>query len=214
MNPYENEEVLNRILEFFKGAIEIEQVDFHGLSEGVAPEDLPLTFATSKVARCRPHRQGTGGFFVSKIRKIASTHTARNSHESKLQPKNPFTLDMSKSLFKRVDQWLTTTYGIRLDPVRHLLAASKEQIYLCSPDLLKLQGQLHFEKAGIPILKIDRDLYRPTHYLGNILGHLATKNFLTFDDETMQQYSEGKDVSLDPALLPKKLDLPYQIIKR
>jgi NOL1/NOP2/fmu family ribosome biogenesis protein len=76
---------------------------------------------------------------------------------------------MSKSLFKRVDQWLTTTYGIRLDPVRHLLAASKEQIYLCSPDLLKLQGQLHFEKAGIPILKIDRDLYRPTHYLGNIL---------------------------------------------
>jgi hypothetical protein len=29
----------------------------------------------------------------------------------------------------------------------------------------------------------------------------------------MQQYSEGKDISLDPALLPKKLDLPYQIIK-
>jgi NOL1/NOP2/fmu family ribosome biogenesis protein len=205
---------LNRILEFFKGAIEIEQVDFHGLSSGVTSQDVPLDFDPEKVARCWPHRQGTGGFFVSKIRKIDTTHHTKKQGESKLQPKNPFTLDMSKSLFKKVNQRLTATYGIQLDAVRHLLAASKEQIYLCSPDLMKLQGQLHFEKTGIPILKIDRDLYRPTHYLGNLLGHLATKNVITFDDTQIQIYSEGKDVDMNTIALPKKLDLPYQIIKR
>lgn len=214
LNPYENEEILNRILEFFKGAIEIEQVDFHGLSSGVHSADVPVTFDTDKVARCRPHRQGTGGFFVSKLRKISSTHHAKPNQHSKLEPKNPFTLDMSKSLFKRVDQRLTTTYGIRLDPTRHLLAASKEQIYLCSPEVSKVQGQLHFEKIGIPILKIDRDLFRPTHYLGNILWHLATKNVVVFDDLQMQSYSEGKEIDPTSFVSHKKLDLPYQIIKR
>lgn len=214
LNPYENEEILQRVLEFFKGALVVEQVHFHGLSDGVTPDDMPLDFDTTKVARCRPHRQWTGGFFVSKIRKISSTHTPKPNQHSKLQPKNPFTMDMSKSLFKKVSVRLAATYGIRLDPVRHLLAASKEQIYLCSPDLIKLQWLLHFEKTGIPILKIDRDLFRPTHYLGNILGHLATKNFIVFDDEQIQTYSEGKDVDLATISLPKKLDLPYQIIKR
>jgi len=214
LNPYENEEVLHRVLEFFKGAIEIEQVDFHGLSSGVAPEEIHLTFDTNKVGRCRPHRQGTGWFFVSKIRKITSTHDEKRKHESKLQPKNPFTLDMSKSLFKKVNLRLMATYGIHLDPVKHLLAASKEQIYLCSPDLLKIQGQLHFEKTWIPILKIDRDLYRPTHYLGNILWHLATKNFITLNDEQMQIYSEGKELDRSILPLPQKLTIPYQLIKR
>ncbi len=214
LNPYENEEILNRAVEFFKGAIDIEQVDFHGLSDGVSLEETPLVFDNKKVARCRPHRQGTGWFFVSKIRKVASTHDEKKRYDSKLQPKNPFTLDMSKSLFKKVDQRLTATYGIRLDPVKHLLAASKEQIYLCSPDLLKIQGKLHFEKTWIPILKIDRDLYRPTHYLWNILGHLATKNVITLDDAQMQAYSEWQEVDITSLVLPKKLSLPYQLIRR
>ena len=71
---------------------------------------------------------------------------------------------MSKSLQKHIGKRASDTYGITLDPTTHLLAASKEQIYLCSPDFTKLQSMLHVEKTGIPILKKDRETYRPTHY--------------------------------------------------
>jgi 16S rRNA (cytosine1407-C5)-methyltransferase len=215
LNQYENEEILNRILEFFPDTLAIEPVHFTNLSAWITTAEVSCAFDPNAVARCRPHRQGTGGFFVSKIRKIASTHTAKNARQdSKLAPKNPFSLDMSKSLFKKVGQFLDETFGIKLNENQHLLAASKEQIYLCSPDLLKLQWMLHFEKVWIPILKIDGVQYRPTHYLGNILGHLATKNVITLDDTMMQQYSQNEEF-IDPSL-PERIKwmTPYYIVKR
>lgn len=104
---------------------------------------------------------------------------------------------MSKGLYKRCAKELETTYGIALDPQTHFFIASKENIYLTSPTFLQIQPVLQVEKAGIPIFKIDRDVLRPTHFLGNILGHLATKNIVSFSDELMQQYSQGEEIEID-----------------
>lgn len=214
LNPYENEEILQRILEFFPETLEIEQVQFHELSSGITPEAMSLSFDPNKVARCRPHRQGTGGFFVSKIKKIKTTNKQKLSYESKLQPKNPFSLDMSKGLFKRVGKSLEENYGILLDSTIHLLVASKDKVYLCSPDLIKLQWLLQFEKAGIPILKIDNDTYRPTHHLGQLLGHLAKKNVITLDDAQMQAYCDGNEIDVTLTRDKKSKEHPYRIIQR
>ncbi len=73
---------------------------------------------------------------------------------------------------------------------------------------------LHFEKVLNPILKIDGEQDRPTHYLGNILGHLATKNVITLDDTMMQQYSQNEEF-IDPSLPERtKWMSPYYIVKR
>lgn len=150
---------------------------------------------------------------MSKLRKLHSTQKERSSrHDSKLAPKNPFSLDMSKSLFKKVGGRLQESYGIKLNADHHLLAASKEQIYLCSPDITKLQGKLHFEKIGTPIAKIDGLYYRPTHHLGQTLGHLATKQFITLDDTQMQAYSQNHD--LDLPVVPITKGDKYRIVKR
>lgn len=215
LNPYENEEILNRILDFFPDCLQIEPVSLQNTHHGIISPDVIPHFDPNYVTRCWPHHEGTGWFFVSKIRKTNSTKKERLSHDhSKLMPKNPFSLDMSKSLFKKVGSRLLETYWIKLDLELHLFAASKEQIYLCSPDITKLQGQLHFEKIGIPLCKIDGVQYRPTHYLGNMLGHLATKNVLLLDDDDMQLYSENKDFDLTAMISNKKPLCPYQIVKR
>lgn len=213
LNQYENEEILNRILDFFPDTLSIEPVDFTNLNPGISTDEIHCSFDPHAVARCRPHIQWTWWFFVSKIHKIASTNKERQSrHDSKLAPKNPFSLDMSTSLFKKVGTYLHDTFGIKIDEHRHMFAASKEQIYLCSPDIKKLQWMLHFEKIGTPILKIDGMQYRPTHHLWQTLWHLATKQFITLDDEQMQAYSQNNN--LDLPLAPIAKGDKYRIVKR
>ncbi|MDP2670613.1 MAG: hypothetical protein Q8O99_07060 [bacterium] len=158
---------------------------------------------------------------MAKLRKIASTKkTTPKTYESKLQPKNQFSLDMSKGLYKRCAKELEARYGIILNPEQHFFIASKEIIYLTSPTFAQIQPLLHVEKAGIPIFKIDRSILRPTHFLGNILGHLATKNVITFTDELMQRYSENEMIELKELPLPSASkreagsEVPYWIIQR
>lgn len=106
-------------------------------------------------------------------------------------------------------------FDIKIDPIQYLFVSTKTQIYLCSPDIKKVMPHLHAEKFGIPILKIDRDQYRPTHYVGNILGHLATKNIIEMNDEQMQSYVSSKTLTLEELdVIYEKKTFPYRLIKR
>jgi len=93
-------------------------------------------------------------------------------------------------LQKEIAKYLEEYRGIQIDKTQHFFLASKEQIYLCSPQVSKVLAQLHPNKVGIPILKIERKGYRPTHHLGNIFAHRATKNVIDLDDTQAQAYSE------------------------
>lgn len=107
-----------------------------------------------KVQRFWPHRQKTGGFFVSKLRKIAHTagvekpgKSKKDSHTHKLAPKNQFKLDTSKKLQKSVAKYLKDFFGVVVDSEREFFVATKDKVSLVSPEFLKLQKELHFEKA-------------------------------------------------------------------
>jgi len=50
-----------------------------------------------------------------------------------------------------------------------MFMASKDKLYLISPTVKAISTDLHFEKMGIPVAKIDKEIFRPTHHLGNIL---------------------------------------------
>jgi len=195
INPYENEVIVSKAKEFFNDDIQIEAIGSSSTADGLDREGLH--FDSKKCSRLRPHIQKTWWFFICKIRKI---NPSKDNYTlpHKLSPKNQFTLNKSKKLQTEANEWIKKSFWFELDPTKYLLAASKEKVYLTTPSFVDIQQNLHCEKVWIPILKTDRIYgFRPTHYLGNILGHLAKKNVLELTDEQAQAYSEGKNLSLD-----------------
>lgn len=195
INPYENEAILSKVLDFFKGDIELLSIETTNGHTWISHDSH--TIDTKKVARLRPHHQKTGWFFISKIRKLQATDVPYQLPH-KLSPINQFKLNTSKKLRKDVDTFLDKMFWIRLDPTLHNVASTKERVYLTSPDLEKVQQHLHFEKVWVPVLKVDRLFwFRPTHFTGKMLWHLATKNFITLTDEQAQTYSDSKNLQFD-----------------
>ena len=194
-NPYENEHILSKALEFFWDTIALEHTESLNASPWIEHECH--TIDTTKVSRLWPHKQKTWGFFISKIRKLKATDMDYTLPH-KLSPKNQFKLNTSKKLRKDVDTFLDKMFGIRLDPVVHSLASTKDRVYLTSPDLANVQQHLHFEKVWVPLVKVDRLFgFRPTHYVGTMLGHLATKNIIHVTDAQAQLYIDGKNIPLE-----------------
>ena len=220
LNPYENEIILARVLEFFKWAIELEPVDLNNVEPWIIPTQADDTQTGVKthidptlVARFWPQTQWTWGFFVSKIRKLKSMPYERH-RQHKLLPKNQFSLKTDKALQKNVAIYLRSEFGIEIDPKQHFFIASKEKVSVVSPTFMDIQQHLHCEKAWVPILTIDKKLwYRPMHYLGQIFGDKATKNTLEFSDEQMQDYTGGSN-NLKVEWEPATSELGYVIITR
>ncbi len=195
INPYENEYIINKALDFFKDDISIELVKTQNTAEWLERNDLD--FESKKCARLRPHIQKTGWFFICKIRKVKATAQSY-TQPHKLSPKNQFSLNKSKKLQSQASEWIKKNFGFELDPKRHLCVGTKEKLYLTTPSFAKIQEHMHLEKVWIPIMKFDRlEGFRPTHYLGNILWHLAHRQVLELSDEQAQRYSEWKNLTLE-----------------
>ena len=97
-----------------------------------------------------------------------------------------------------------TDFGITIDPAQHLFVATKNKVYLTSPEYLKIHETIYVQKTGIPLYEIGacpgssgkRGNYKPRHEIGNILGHLATKNTYDLSDEEAELYANRRDVSI------------------
>jgi len=205
LNPFENEGTLAKAFQFFGDSIELLDLSFQNLNEWIQRSTDDRSFdQKEKVSRCWPHIQKTGWFFIAKIRKINDPKNLTIRKDHKLLPRNQFKIDKSKwlqkKLAKRLDEW----FGIKIDEKKHFFVATKEKAYLCSPTFKNISPQLNAEKMWIPIAKLDRLLwFRPTHHLGNMLGHLATKHVVHVSADQMQQYSEWKNIPLEELILPK-----------
>lgn len=181
----------------------LEPVELENSNPGIRPPNSPHTpIDLHKVARFRPHIQKTGGFFVSKLKKLHAVEAEKREKTHKLLPQNQFKLDISKQLQHRISTHLTGIYGIEIDPSRHFFLATKETVYLTSPAFLEIQQHLQCEKVGIPVFKKDGERLRPTHHLGNMLGDTATKHVVTLTDEQIQEYSQGNSLPLADLQIP------------
>jgi 16S rRNA (cytosine1407-C5)-methyltransferase len=219
LNPYENEFIIQKALSFFNWTVEL----LPSILENVSPWlDLihpeftnelasKTWYEAKKMARLRPHHHGTWWFFIAHLLKKEPTQATILKQHS-LAPKNQFGLDTSKALQQRLSTFLKETYGIVVDPEHHFFVASKEVVYLTSPRLMDIKPLLHCEKVWIPIAKIDRNGYRPTHYLGNMLGHLAKKNTIDLNSTQAQQRSNGEDLGLNE--IGTAYTQPYLILTR
>lgn len=75
LNHRENESQIQRLLETYPDAFEIEDVSMSSAESGIThygEQKMISSNHAQQCIRCRPHRQHTGGFFVTKFRKIRS----------------------------------------------------------------------------------------------------------------------------------------------
>lgn len=201
LNPYENEENVAKVLEFFKWAIELEDVEILGKSSWVNENydwEKIWDEEKEKVARFWPHKQKTWWFFIAKFRKTQSLEWKFTKNENKLAPRNPYKIDISKWMQKQVANYLLENFWINVDKSKFMFFATVNQVYITSPQFMELKDIIQFEKVWIPILKFWWDKkYLPLHWLWNVLWSQATKNFIILEEEDMQKYSQLQDISTE-----------------
>jgi NOL1/NOP2/fmu family ribosome biogenesis protein len=132
---------------------------------------------------------------MAKLKKQRSTKQLLPQAKPAIKRKNLF--DNSKQLQKKVQQGLEDAFGI-LTEKNHLFIATKNKVYLTSQAYMASNEYIYIEKTGIPIYEIGQTgNWIPTHHLGNILGHLATKNTYTMSDEEADLYSKKQDLQIE-----------------
>ncbi len=200
LNPIENEWNLKKILDFFGSSVELVNIEIKNKSSWIwyyNDEQILNSEDTQKVARFWPHIQKTWWFFISKIVKKDTTEKLV-SKESRLYPKNPFKIDFSNSLQKKILNYLSQEFGIKTIETAHFFVSTRNQVYLVSPKFLEIKDLMHIERIWIPILKTYEDgKLLPLHGLGSILGNTASKNFVELDEIISQKYALWEEISLD-----------------
>jgi len=220
LNPIENEWVIADIMREFLWKIELENVDVQWKSTGMdnrRGERIMESNQASKLARFRPHRNWIGGFFIAKIKKTVETwfitSVEAHNHVSPVKTLHATSLNSTPALQSEVRKRLQEEFWIEKTD-NYFFLETANNIYITSstyknlPDHLK-NNTCHGPFRGkiwIPIYDIGafrKGRYHlpaenriPTHHLGNILGHLATKNVIKLTDQQAQDYSDHKDISI------------------
>lgn len=200
LNPVENEDILQKIWEEFGDHIYIEHIDVVGAERWLSS----YSFAQD-IVRCWPHKQYTGWFFVSKIRKKDSFVWSQIFLQPKPSPiivRNPGYFDVGRDIQDMVCRYLVDVWGIVVDRNHYLFVRTPHHICVTSPLYMSAIGTAEFNRVGVPIVKLWSRVgdFRPLHQLGIILGTQATTNVLTLTQEQVQKYVLGEDFLCDTSL--------------
>ncbi len=197
INPWENEWVVSYILNKYKDYLTIENVEITWKTWGITQWQGELLLSqedAGKVARFWPHIQHTGWFFIALFKK----HKDTLDLGEKTQKTTSSQLIFSDQLQEKIIEILFNDYNILLPENEYFFVSTQKQVYITTKNYLLLHDKIHIEKVWVPIFKWNNNKeLRPLHGLGNILGHLATKNVIQLDDTSLQRYSDGYDLDTD-----------------
>ncbi len=130
--------------------IELENVDIANKSPGSNSALLDYSLSDEqlhKLARFWPHRQHTGGFFITKLIKNKSTDHKSQVTMKKSKTQNRSQYDISNKLQIEIAKQLANDYGIVVDPAKHFFIGTNKQVYLTTPAYKKLHDLLYVEKT-------------------------------------------------------------------
>lgn len=204
LNPIENELNIAHILHEFKDQITLENIDLADKSSGLTHwqgQEILSPENAAKVARFRPHIHNIWWFFIARFVKTWFITSPVETQNFASQTHTPHHRDEKSQ--QTITNKLMADFWIQTDEKKHFFIQTPNAIYLTSPlvQTPSLRGTkqsaspLHIQKTGIPIYEIGQRGNRiPTHHLGNILGHLATKNVIELTDDQAQDYADGKDM--------------------
>lgn len=191
LNPFENEGVISQVINKIWPAIELMSVPIEQKSNGIS-EFQDKTFLstddTQKVARFRPHIQHTWGFFILKLKKVASIETENKQDKRTLKESQLYTWP---ELEKKVRDYLDHHRGI-CKQANTTFISTNNAIYCTTKDYSNLSKKLHTEKIWLPIIKIGYSGERiPQQSIATCFWSSAKKNTQDLSNQQAQELSEN-----------------------
>lgn len=205
LTPEENEGVIRSILNKFCDQIIVDSIeedddlcieknilkqaisDSHVVQEKMDEEEGKKTVRFSAL-RLWPQTFDTEGFFAVRLKKIAPTRE-RASWEKK---PHQYSVVQKRKMVDLASQ-LHARYGTSFFHDDEILIESREQLFVVSEKLLRLNLPLVLYYTGLPFGKIaDRDGgMRLSHDILTLRGHEATKNVYHLNEEEVRTTLSG-----------------------
>jgi len=198
LNPIENEKNIQDILAKYGDILELEQITLPSADKWVTTrydQAIIDPAIAERCVRCRPHKQGTGWFFLAKFRKKSSVliQTMKRPHDRNSEQYFAIGSDVQK----QVKNYLEDSFGLPIDSEKYLFVRTPKHVYVTSPMFRAMHGIMAFDRVGLSILKWawSHD-WRPEHAFGLVFGGQCRKNILPIDDAQAQDYVAQKDLSI------------------
>jgi len=198
LNPIENEKNIQDILEKYGDILELEELILPSADKWVTTfydKEIIDPKIAEKCIRCRPHKQGTGWFFLAKFRKKESVliQNMKRPHDRNSEQYFNIWSDVQK----QVKNYLEQSFGLIIDAEKYLFVRTPKHVYVTSPMFRTMHGIMAFDRVGVSILKWSwTHDWRPEHSFWLVFGSQCTENILPIDDVQAQEYVAQKDLSL------------------
>jgi len=172
LNRLENEEVVTKVLEAFWDSIEI----------------IPLNNNEDYI-RAWPHKTGTWGFFVVKIKKLSSLAQDEKKLK-KLQKHTQWFEKVSNTDEKEVQRFLEEHFSLNL---LWRFYTYRNEIYYTEKNIDFIWENFFLYKCGIKIGKFENGEFTPNYHLWTHFWKFK-KNTLEVSEEDIQKLLQGESI--------------------
>lgn len=196
LNPIENEKNVQDILEKYGDILELESITLPTADTWVTTwynKEIVDPAIAEQCVRCRPHKQGTGWFFLAKFRKKQSVLIQNMKRPHDRNSENYFSI--GSDVQKQVKKYIEDTFGCIVDSEKYLFVRTPKHVYVTSPMFRHMHGIMAFDRVGVSILKWSWSHdWRPEHAFGLVFGAQCTQNILPIDAMQAQEYVAQRDL--------------------
>ncbi|ADP12790.1 rRNA (cytosine-C(5)-)-methyltransferase RsmF [Erwinia sp. Ejp617] len=198
LNLSENQQVIRWLLEQYPDAVEIEPLDtlFNGAKEVATAEGFLHVF---------PHIFDSEGFFVARLRKVASvTKMPQPTYKVGKPPFSP----VSRQQQQEVND-AAAKVGLRWGPELKLWQRDKE-IWLFPAEIEPLLGRVRFSRIGLKLAETFTKGYRWQHHAAVALADASSANAFELDSHQAEEWYRGRDIYPERSLPGDELIICHQ----
>ncbi|CAO96557.1 16S rRNA (cytosine(1407)-C(5))-methyltransferase RsmF [Erwinia tasmaniensis] len=198
LNTRENQQVVNGLLEQYPDAVKVEPLDtlFMGAERATTAEGYLHVF---------PHIFDSEGFFVARLRKVASVPPMPQPGYKVGKP--PFTP------LNRVQQQeviaAAASVGLRWDTELKLWQRDKE-LWLFPSEIEPLLGRVRFSRIGLKLAETFPKGFRWQHHAAVALADAASANAFELNSNEAEEWYRGRDIYPERDLPASELIICYQ----
>lgn len=189
----ENEEVVEHLLQTFRGEAVLEEIRIPGLRY------IPgLTKPTEKAIRVLPHFYNTGSVFVARIRRVSGPREKKPSFGSKIDKLAGDFYFLTRSEKQSISHYLQERFGYRIPKSMRLIAKGKRRhkkyvrVFAFSGDTKNLLG-LPIENIGLFMGTWEDGEFRPSLEGCEVFGK-PRRNVVWLNEDETRMWMRGKNL--------------------
>jgi 16S rRNA (cytosine1407-C5)-methyltransferase len=202
LTPEENEGVLQRVLDEFGAAIQIDSFSnrFPSSSRGLSHyEENHFDPQIQNAARLWPFVFGTAGFFAARITKKAPLESKQSLPPARpLEQAGWFPLAQQEVL--NLCSEIQRTYGLDFLTLKQTqnweIWTYKQNLYCFPIQFLTFFSQLPVQSLGLTLAENNSEGIILSHEFITRFGDLATQNLVFLDESQSEEWMRGNDLSI------------------